>query len=164
MGQFSWKYADKHNRSALKIHGEAYVPVPDGSILYEPYYEGYGDFQGKDIYELVAEWNRENISEKNIQKPVRKVYCNREEGYVHYLNAVRSYELRCMRLRDFVQGRPAKEMEEVYGNGWKREIGIDIACGDKKNAALKYPIKICKMKPDSYEKLPASRIDPHQGG
>lgn len=55
MGQFSWKYADQKNRSALKLYGKAYVPCPDGSVIYEGSYRCYGMFGVYDIYELVAE-------------------------------------------------------------------------------------------------------------
>lgn len=43
-----------------------------------------------------------------------------------------------------------------------RQYGIDIACYDEQNFALKYPIKItsCRM---PYEKVEASLGDPNQG-
>lgn len=46
---------------------------------------------------------------------------------------------------------------------WKRSIGINIACYDEENTALKYPIKICKDKPVRYDFLPVSNSDPNQG-
>ena len=71
MGQFSWKYADTKNRIALKILGSAYVPCPDGSVIYESCYQGYGVFGGHDIYELAADWNRSSLSADMLQKPKR---------------------------------------------------------------------------------------------
>lgn len=161
MGQYSWMYADTKNRVSLKIFGAAYVPFPDGTVIYERSYGGYGMFMGQDIYELVAEWNRNNISEENIRKPVRKEYGSGEQADIYYQNAVKRYEFKCRRLRDFVNGNP--EMEKTYGDDWKRNIGIDIACYDEDNAGLKFPIKICKKRPNSYETVPASNSDPEQG-
>lgn len=63
MGCFSWRFADKNNKRRLKIDRAAYVMCPDGGILYEPCYNGYGDFAGKDIYDLVADWNRKFLSQ-----------------------------------------------------------------------------------------------------
>ena len=54
-------------------------------------------------------------------------------------------------------------MNELYGTDWKRNIGIDIACENEANAAVKFPIKISKEKPESYEQYKASKTDPFQG-
>lgn len=61
MGFFSWITSDT-KRSVANIYSTrevfpVYVLCPDGSTLYEESYEGYGVFQGKDIYALLAEWN-----------------------------------------------------------------------------------------------------------
>ena len=60
--------------SALKLYGKAYVPCPDGSVIYEGSYGGIWDVWHDDIYELVAEWNRIYISEDNIKKLVKESY------------------------------------------------------------------------------------------
>lgn len=44
-----------------------------------------------------------------------------------------------------------------------REIGIKIACYDKQNAALKYPIKITHDPNAIYEDCKPSLSDPNQG-
>ena len=62
MGFFSWvtsdskrsisnSYAD--NRQVFKVH----MITRDGRVFTEEKYEGYGEFGGKDYYELVAELN-----------------------------------------------------------------------------------------------------------
>ena len=163
MGQFSWKYADTNNRSALKLYGTAYVPCPDGTVIYEPCYYCYGIFGGHDIYDLVADWNRESISADNIKRPKPTVPKNTQQEEEWYQRAMERYHFQCSRLLDFVDGKPDDYMKEIYGNDWKRNIGIDIACGDESNAALKFPIKICKEKPGSYEQLRPSKRDPYQG-
>lgn len=44
---------------------ETYVLCPDGTAMHEYNYDGYGNFAGRDIYNLVADWNREFLSQKN---------------------------------------------------------------------------------------------------
>ena len=44
-----------------------------------------------------------------------------------------------------------------------RNVGIDIACYDKDNAALKYPIKIASRSNAVYEKCGPSNSCPDQG-
>lgn len=163
MGQFSWKYADTNNSHALKLYGTAYVPCPDGTMIYERCYQCYGIFGGHDIYDLVADWNREYISADLIEKPERKGWNDNEQGEKYYNAAMNWYVSQCNMLMDFVNGKPEDYMRKIYGNDWKRNIGINIAHGDKKNAALKFPIKICRRKPDCYKNIPPSKLDPYQG-
>ena len=163
MGQFSWKYADTRNRERLTLYGTAYVPCPDGTVIYEGCYQCYGIFGGHDIYDLVADWNRAYLSEKMIEKPARKEFDNNEQGERCYQSALKRYAARCRRLTDFVHRKPADYIEKTYGHDWKRNIGIEIACKNKDNAALPFPIKICKQKPDGYGNIPASKTDPCQG-
>lgn len=39
------------------------MACPDGTFIHEPCYEGYGEFNGQDVYELVVRWNRAFIAE-----------------------------------------------------------------------------------------------------
>ena len=61
MGFFSWKTSDtkKSISNIYSVRGAfpVYVLCPDGGIIEEKVYEGYGDFGGRDIYALLAEWN-----------------------------------------------------------------------------------------------------------
>lgn len=162
MGCFSWMYADTDNKKPLRIGKRAYVICPDNTVIEEECYDGYGVFGGHDIYDLVSDWNKDSISEKNIRKPQRKLYSDGEEGERFFQNAMRWYEKDCQMLTDFVNCKSDEYMISQYGEYWKREIGINIACYDDQNAALKYPIKICK-RPAAYESLPPSNGDPDQG-
>lgn len=75
MGFYSWMYADTDNKKRLKIGQGAYVLCPDGTTKIKEYhYNGYGTFGGNDIYELVAEWNRDYLTEDNLIKPLREEY------------------------------------------------------------------------------------------
>lgn len=57
MGQFSWFTQDTHHRI---VNGEEYKVIMtdnNGRKYVEHCYEGYGEFGGKDYYELLAEMN-----------------------------------------------------------------------------------------------------------
>lgn len=163
MGQFSWMYADTNNETALNEGGQAYVPFPDGTVIFEKRYRGYGIFRGYDIFDLVADWNRKNISSVNIRKPLREQWGNTEDAEAWFSLAIKRYNKACQRITDFTNGKTSRYMEVTYGRDWKRSIGIDIACYDEENVALKFPIKICQNKPICYDALPASNSDPNQG-
>lgn len=61
MGFFSWKTSDTErsipnaysNKPTFTVH----MITEDGQVFTETNYEGYGEFGGKDFYELVAELN-----------------------------------------------------------------------------------------------------------
>ena len=62
MGFFSWKTADTDESIPNKYSGvrkifTVYVLCPNGTIIKEENYDGYGRFGGNDIYELIAHWN-----------------------------------------------------------------------------------------------------------
>ena len=164
MGCFSWKFADTNNKERLRCGKPAYVPCPNGEIFYESCYGGYGIFDGRDIYELVADWNQDSISVAQLEKPKAECYkIGNDDGKEYFEKAMERYEYCCRRMTDFVKKQSSQYMIEHYGKEWKREIGIDIACYDKDNESLKFPIKICKSKPKSYYDLVASKSDPMQG-
>ena len=54
-------------------------------------------------------------------------------------------------------------MEKKYGKEFKRKIGISISCYNEQNAALKYPIKIARLKNSVYEECSPSDSDHNQG-
>ena len=61
MGFFSWITSDT-DESISNVYSErgplpVYLLCPNGEKLYEPEYEGYGIFAGKDAYALLAQWN-----------------------------------------------------------------------------------------------------------
>ena len=153
MGQFSWMYADTNNEEALLEGGTAYVPLPNGETIEEHDYDGYGHFGGHDIYDLVADWNREYLSrhpEFEIPIPGGGSFrIDRHRWYRYYSDLTLS----------------RYEVVKRAGMYEYRHIGIDIACYDEQNNALPFPIKICKNKPvpGAYNRLPISWSDPNQG-
>lgn len=65
MGFFSWKTSDT-DKSISNVYSArgafpVYVLIPEefgGGSIKEKCYGGYGEFGGRDIYALVAQWNR----------------------------------------------------------------------------------------------------------
>ena len=119
--------------------------------------DGYGRFGGYDIYDLVAEWNKDFVSSENLIKPVPENY----DEVCWYESALKEYARRCECLVEFQNGNI--DMAKKYGNNWKRDIGVYIACYDHQNAALPYPIKITHDPYAVYEECSWSPEDPNQG-
>ena len=147
MGQFSWIYSDINKQVVDDKEADTYLLVPKafqhkyGKVIHESCYEGYGEFGGYDVYDLIAEWNKDCIPEI-IRRATNGTW-------------------RC----------PIKEKDAnsllAYYRGEKidcelRWLGIIMACYDDDNFALEYPIKITS-RPMEYEQADASRGDPDQG-
>ena len=65
MGFFSWITGDT-GKSIMNKYSEGgtlpvYLYCPNGTKIYEPDYEGYGEFGGHDAYALLAQWNRPDL-------------------------------------------------------------------------------------------------------
>ena len=160
MGYFTWTLANREEK--LRKDGHDYlascklgydclavVVCPDNTKIIEPSYFGYGIFGGKDIYELVVDWNRpyldqifSRLDDKHPDgywgqqlKQVAIAYKNQDESA----------------LQDEI-----KRLSENFGmwEEWKREIGIAISCDDEHNAMLPYPIKIVNtLRTKPYDEL-----------
>lgn len=73
MGYFTWTDARREPRllkngdysvtDKIGYDGFAKVVCPDDTEICEPYYEGYGMFDGHDIYDLVVDWNKDHLDE-----------------------------------------------------------------------------------------------------
>ena len=62
MGQFSWFTQDtnqviRNNVAIGDYRAVAYMHDDKGNVWHEPSYSGYGEFGGKDYYQLLAEMN-----------------------------------------------------------------------------------------------------------
>lgn len=166
MGQFSWLDCVTGKQIIDNKVKEVYVLIPEefgGGHIREVCYDGYGHFDGYDIYDLVALWNRGHISKEDIKYPDRSRWGNTELDERFYQSALKGYENSCKRIDDFAHNVPDAEMKERYGKYYLREIGIDIACYDEDNARLEYPIKITYDGNAVYEDCEPSPSDPNQG-
>jgi len=140
MGMFSWLDCKSQNQIAVHRRRKSYVLVPQefgGGHIEEKCYRGYGEFGGHDVYELVLDWNRDDI-------PRILDRVGEWKGKIDTEN-----------LRRFYDG------EEITCP--KRHLGIDIACSDEDNARLRYPIKITHDPDAVYEWCAPSMTDPYQG-
>lgn len=154
MGIFTWtdarkvpkrnKWGDFADRDVIRYGGYAKVVCPDNTEIVENHYNGYGMFGGKDIYELVTDWNKKDIA-GIIQRKIAQ-----NDSFYRHLNK----EMPGM-LDMFTAGKSAEEITEAVKKlvdagkagsylvrDWKRNIGIMIACNEEDNNSLKYPIKI----------------------
>ena len=147
MGQFSWIYSDTKEQMINGRMVDSYLLVPPpfqekyGISIHTHCYDGYGNFGAYDVFDLVAEWNKEMIPEI-----IRRV----KNG--SWKCSVRESEIK--NLINYYEGKPIScEL---------RILGITMACYDEDNFALEYPIKIVTKDMDYFNVLP-SRSDPNQG-
>lgn len=140
MGQFSWLDCKTGEQIVDDKRRNVYVLVPSefrdkyGERILETRYDGYGDFGGYDIYDLVVDWNEKYLDEYRKDKTF---------------------------ICDWLQSYDS--VEEAFAKMEKRDIGISIACYDEDNAKLRYPIKITHDERAVYEWCPPSKSDPNQG-
>jgi hypothetical protein len=151
MGYFTWTDARRHPKllkngdyaAADKIGygGYAKVVCPDNTEIIETYYEGYGEFDGHDIYDLVVDWNKDYLEDIFYRMP--------DDHWGYHLKDLASafqrddeYGMRVEIERMIDLGLETKLLREE----WKRLIGITISCHDEDNANLPFPIKITTTK------------------
>ena len=159
MGRFSWIYSDTNYQLLDDVYANTYLLVPKpfqkeyGKAIHETCYDGYGHFGGYDVYELVALWNRDCLPSKTevLQEPQIDNY-----------GGLYDFEKDLQMMSDFAKGLSDAKMKKKYGEDYLRVIGINIACHDEDNEALRYPIKIT-TKEMEYEDIEPSKRDPEQG-
>ena len=153
MGQFSWLDCKTREQILDNKRRKVYALVPEefgGGHIEEDYYDGYGRFGGKDIYDLVALWNRKRLSAMpNFVLPSKGTPLTICPWYKTYADPYLSDQDLVYKLEDL-----GMEL---------REIGIHLACYDEDNAALPYPIKITYDSKAKYEDYSPSDADPNQG-
>lgn len=155
MGQFSWLDCISGQQIVDDKKKNVYVLIPKefgGGHILETRYDGYGHFGGHDIFDLVADWNREYLTE-DFELPYSKTKLKDTEWAKFY----------------FDHSNSRKEIEEkVCANSDRnyfeyRYIGIALACYDEDNEALPFPIKITYDPHACYELCSVSDSDPNQG-
>lgn len=145
MGQFSWLDCVDGKQIIDNYEKTSYVLVPrefGGGHIATGRYDGYGHFGGYDIYELVAEWNKEYIPQYVKLMKAGKWECDPYTSDIDDLMAYYNDQPLDVELRN---------------------LGITLACYDEDNARLKYPIKITYHPDVTYEECKPSPSDPDQG-
>ena len=178
MGQFSWLDCITGEQIVDNKVRDVYVLIPKefgGGHIKETCYDGYGNFGGHDVYELVATWNRKPLSDKPNYIFPHAV--ERAQRILQHYKWDSDYSERIdLQLRDktwyefysnlsFSEDKVVEYMKEVGGMifpEW-RCIGIDLACYDEDNEVLPYPIKITHNPNAIYEDCMPSKSDPNQG-
>lgn len=155
MGQFSWKDCITEEQIIDNRYKDVFVLVPEkfadkfgGPRIVEHCYDGYGNFGKYDIYNLVAEWNKDMIPEILRRIKNGTWHCSASEDDVAIMNA-------------FFKGEPLPKWRGFAGE--LRYVGIIMACYDEDNAALEFPIKITYSPTAVYENCEPSLSDPNQG-
>lgn len=151
MGFFTWTDARRQPKKrkdgdyviADKIGygGYAKVVCPDNTEIVEQYYDGYGEFDGHDVYDLVVDWNKNYLEDIFNQMP--------ENHWGYHLKGVaiafQNDDL-CTLGKEINRLVDSGKEAQLFINEWKRTIGIAIACNDNDNMNLPYPIKITTTK------------------
>lgn len=146
MGQFSWIYSDTKEQLINNHYADAYLLVPEpfqkkyGKSIHESCYDGYGRFGMYDVYELIAEWNKEII-------PTVIKMINEGEWECDGMGELHN-------LQNFYNG------EDISCP--LRYLGIILSCYDEDNRRIKYPIKITSKEME-YSQVEPSKSDPNQG-
>lgn len=172
MGFFSFMTADT-NKSITNVHSRygalpVAVLIPKeygGGYIEERSYDGYGEFGGCDVYDLIADWNYRYINIPDLKKPLREEFTDGKEGQMHYEGAFAEYELICSILADYQAGVKPRRMEKEYGGDWKWELGIYLLM-DENRTCLKYDLKIVELanKQLAYEEVDGISVDADDQG
>ena len=151
MGFFSFMTADT-NKSITNVHSrQGALPVAvlipaeyGGGCITEYSYDGYGEFGGCDVYELIVDWNYKYLEIPNLKEPLREEFEPGGDGQMYYEGELAQYELICSIIADYQNGMKPRRLEKEYGSDWKQELGIYLLM-DENRACLKYDLKIVEL-------------------
>ena len=156
MGQFSWLDCVSGKQIVDDKVKDVYVLIPKefgGGHIVEHCYDGYGHFGRHDIFDLVADWNRKDLSENsNFVLPYSNEQIKNKDWYEFYADPNLT--------REEVVEKTKEKSNRFFE--W-RYIGIALSCYDEDNRALPYPIKITYDETAKYEWNAPSDSDPNQG-
>ena len=174
MGCFTWTFCNKPMKKLLcgdyslscKLHydGAGGIYCPDGTVIWEPMYEGYGVFDGHDAYDLVTEWNRAQLKELFDKLGAYPLESKLSEFVQKYsdeqVKAILEGSLNVDGADELRNALGAHFSMNYFVNDWKRHLGIELTHGCAKPGAveLPYPLKIVSTKHPklAYSEYPAS--------
>ena len=156
MGQFSGLDCVSGKQSVDDKVKDVYVLIPKefgGGHIVEHCYDGYGHFGRHDIFDLVADWNRKDLSENsNFVLPYSNEQIKNKDWYEFYADPNLT--------REEVVEKTKEKSNRFFE--W-RYIGIALSCYDEDNEVLPFPIKITYDEYACYELCLPSKSDPNQG-
>ena len=169
MQQFSWCDCISGNQIINGIDKDVYVLIPKefgGGHIIEHCYDGFGHFGDYDIYELVADWNRQylepdfvfpsEITKYGFYQQIRQFNPEYNETFQFKAKEKPWY---C----PYKDASLSKAGIEFVINQDYKTIGQELTAFDEDNAALPFPIKITYNCDAVYEECSFSMIDPDQG-
>ena len=150
MGIFTWTLANNREQK-LKYDGPGAILCPDDTKIVEHCYDGYGVFDGQDVYDLVVDWNRPYLSEiiKKIEEKEGPNFWG--SSLIPIMHALQDGDDDALKesIDEVAKTQPYLRQD------WKRNIGIAIAC--EHNDIIPYPIKIVNVRCKAhYDELPPS--------
>lgn len=154
-------FTDYAPKCKLRYDGPGYLLCPDGTTIFEPCYNGYGDFGGHDVFALVAEWNKDAL-DRIFERIGNSIVDGRHPDNTgafdfEYIRAVAaSYQMigeeAAQKVADAIV--KSEKMPPFFAKEWKRCIGIEIHnYGDP---PFKIKVVSCAHPRKKYEDLPAS--------
>lgn len=159
MGYYTWTLA---NRTPIELKCGGYaarcklgyyrygaIVCPDNTLIKEDCYEGYGKFNGQDVYDLVVDWNKDHLTEiPNL--PGFKPWGD-TNAFHAIMEAFQKDDQNALQAAI----EAASVNEPLMRTEWKRTIGIYIAC--ENNHLIPFPIKIVDcVRPKPYNELQPS--------
>ena len=164
MGYFTWTDAAKEPRrkrdgtifqtDKIAYGGYAKVVCPDNTAIEEQSYEGYGIFNGQDVYELVVDWNKDALGQ--IFDELTKI---KAWGY-QLAPVAKAYQENGSEAAHAAAEQLSMEYLYNVSEDWKHDVGIAIATAkiDRK-PICPFPIKITKNRRKvKYENLVPSEL------
>lgn len=146
MGVFTWTFANRNN-AKLSYEGKGFVACPDGTFIEELSYKGNGIFGGRDIFELLVDWNRMYLKEV-FDTLEKELMMKHQMEYKRIAMAAMEDDEKGNQMAMQVFANQPR----MYISEWKRILGCILAI----SGVIPYPIKIVSNKNKKYEELPES--------
>ena len=166
MGLFSFTLGDEDG-SVWINEGPIYAYLPDGRVLCELNYNGYGDFQSEDIFDIYVDINIPDANFENIKKRDVGILLQLGGGFYIDVESNRIYSRMPNRINseiigfrfytDIIDELGFTPNELIESEKWK-----EISLSDILNIEVKHP-RFSYNKNTSYDELLDAKPCPNQG-